>query len=84
MSVFFGDIVAMTWPGQFNLDFSFFLVLSGLWLAWRHHFSPLGLALGLAALFGGSPLLATYLFLASIRAKGDVRVLLLGKARAAA
>jgi hypothetical protein len=84
MSVFFRDIVAMTWPGQFNLDFSCFLLLSGLWLAWRHHFSPSGLALGFAALFGGSPLLATYLFVASIQAKGNVEVLLLGKVRAAA
>lgn len=83
MPVFFRDIVAMTWPGQFNLDFGCFLLLSGLWLAWRHHFSAWGLALGFAALFGGSPLVASYLFVASIQAKGDVRVLLLGSARAA-
>jgi hypothetical protein len=44
--VFFGDIKAMGWSGQFNLDFSGLLVLSGLWLAWRHQFSPAGLALG--------------------------------------
>jgi hypothetical protein len=31
--VFIGDILAMTWPGQFNVDFSCFLLFSGLWLA---------------------------------------------------
>lgn len=35
MPVFFRDIIALTWPGQFNLDFSCLLSLSGLWLAWR-------------------------------------------------
>ena len=82
MAVFFQDIIAMSWPGQFNLDFSCLLILSGLWLAWRHQFSALGAALGVLALVGGSPLLCTYLLIASIRAKGDMKVLLLGKARA--
>ncbi len=41
-AVFFGDMAKMAWPGQFNLDFMGFLMLSGLWLAWRHHFSPPG------------------------------------------
>lgn len=40
LPIFFGDIVSLTWPGQFNFDFMCFLLLSGLWLAWRHHFSP--------------------------------------------
>ena len=84
MPVFFMDIFAMTWPGQFNLDFSCLLLLSGLWLAWRHQFSSLGIALGVLAMVGGSPLLCTYLFIASIQAKGDVKVLLLGTARAEA
>lgn len=81
--IFFGDIRAMSWPGQFNLDFSCLLVLSGLWLAWRNQFSPAGLALGLFAMVGGTPLIATYLLWASIDAKGDAKVLLLGKKRAA-
>jgi hypothetical protein len=84
MPVFFEDIFAMRWPGQFNLDFSCLLLLSGLWLAWRHQFSSLGIALGFLALVGGAPLLCTYLFITSIQAKGDVKVLLLGKARAEA
>jgi len=84
LPVFFGDIAKMEWPGQFNLDFLGFLVLSGFWLAWRHHFSPGGLALGVLGLFGGVPVLTAYLFVASLAAEGDVKVLLLGPARARA
>ena len=80
--VFLGDMAAMTWAGQFNLDFMGFLMLSGLWLAWRHHFTPGGLALGVLGFFGGITVLAPYLFFASLRADGDMKVLLLGPARA--
>ena len=45
LSVFFGDMAAMGWPGQFNLDFLGFLALSALWVTWRHGFSPTGFAL---------------------------------------
>jgi hypothetical protein len=80
--VFFGDMAAMTWAGQFNMDFTGFLALSGLWLAWRHRFSPGGLALGVLGFFGGIMVLAPYLFFASFKANGDMKALLLGKARA--
>ena len=80
--VFFGDMAAMTWPGQFNFDFTCFLMLSGLWLAWRHHFSPGGLALGVLGVFGGIMVLAPYLFIASFKANGDMKELFLGKVRA--
>lgn len=82
LPIFFADIAAMTWPGQFNFDFMTFLALSGLWLAWRHHFSSGGLALGVFGFFGGMMVLASYLLYASYQAEGDVKVLLLGKARA--
>lgn len=81
LPIFFGDIAKLGWPGQFNLDFTGFLVLSGLWLAWRHHFSPSGLALGALGFFGGVPVLTAYLLVASRRADGDWAVLLLGEAR---
>jgi hypothetical protein len=82
LPVFFSDIAAMTWAGQFNFDFMTFLALSGLWLAWRHHFSPGGVALGVLGFFGGMMVLAPYLLYASVQAKGDARILFLGKARA--
>jgi len=82
LPIFFGDIAALTWSGQFNFDFMCFLLLSGLWLAWRHHFSPGGLLLGLVGVFGGIMLLAPYLLFASYQADGDIKILLLGKVRA--
>lgn len=82
LPVFFGDMAAMTWPGQFNADFLGFLSLSGLWLAWRHRFSPGGLVLGVCGLFGGMMVLGPYLVWASSRADADVRTLLLGESRA--
>jgi len=82
ISVFFGDMRAMTWPGQFNTDFMGFLILSGLWLSWRHHFTPAGLVLGLFGLFGGIMFLAPYLLVVSFQANGDIKELMLGKTRA--
>lgn len=82
LPVFFGDMAAMTWPGQFDTDFFGFLLLSGLWLAWRHRFSPLGLLLGVAGVFGGMLFLSAYLFIASFRPGADVKSLLLGGSRA--
>ena len=82
LPIFFGDMASLTWPGQFNFDFMCFLLLSGFWLAWRHHFSPGGILLALAGVFGGIMLLAPYLLIASYKADGDIKVLLLGTGRA--
>ena len=79
LPVFFGDMARMEWPGQFNFDFMFMLTLSSLWVSWRHRFSVSGLALGLLAFFGGALFLSSYLFIESLRANGDPRLLLLGK-----
>lgn len=78
LPVFFGDMAKLGWPGQFNLDFMFMLAFSALWVSWRHRFSGAGLALGLLAFFGGALFLSAYLFIESLRAKGDARHLVLG------
>lgn len=78
LGVFFGDVRAMAWAGQFNLDFTILLALSALWVAWRHGFSGTGLLLGLAAFFGGALFLTAYLFVASVAANGDAKEMLLG------
>jgi hypothetical protein len=82
LPIFFGDMIAMTWPGQFNFDFFCFLLLSGLWVSWRNSFSSSGLLLGLLAVFGGMLFLSAYLFYLSIKTKGDMRRLMLGEKRA--
>lgn len=83
LTPFFADIGKMGWPGQFNMDFSALLLLGSVWLMWRHHFAAIGLLFGLIIFVGGAPFLCTYLLIASFQAKGDVKVLLLGKQRAA-
>ena len=78
LSVFFGDMAALGWPGQFNLDFMMMLTLSALWVAWRHRFSPAGLGLAVLAFFGGASFLTVYLLVLSIRTRGGVPEILLG------
>jgi hypothetical protein len=80
--VFFGDMAKMAWPGQFNLDFTTFLMLAGLWVSWRHHFSATGVVLGLVAVVGGMLFLSAYLLVQSFKTGGDITALLLGEERA--
>jgi hypothetical protein len=76
---FFGDIWAMGWAGQFNVDFMGFLLLSALWTAWRNAFSAAGLLLAVVAFFGGMMFLSIYLLILSFGAR-DIRELLVGNA----
>ena len=46
---FLSPILALSWQGQFNVDFSCYLVLSGIWMAWRSGFTKPGIALGVLA-----------------------------------
>lgn len=78
LPIFFGDIAKMAWPGQFNLDFLLFLVLSASWTAWRNRLRPAGLALALVAFFGGAGFLYPYLIYLTFRHDGDMAAILLG------
>jgi hypothetical protein len=82
LPIFFGDMAEMGWPGQFNLDFFTFLLLSGIWVAWRNNFTPAALALALVAVLGGMLFLSTYLLFLIARTNGDIRVIMLGEKRA--
>ena len=82
LPIFFGDMMKMTWPGQFNFDFSCFLIMSGLWVSWRHNFSIGGVLLGVVAAFGGALFLSMYLLVQSFLQDGDVAALMLGSKRA--
>ena len=77
LPVFFGDMAAMAWPGQFNLDFLGFLILSALWTAWRNGFSTLGLVLAVMAFFGGMVFLSIYVLILSLGTT-NIRDILLG------
>ena len=79
--IFFGDIAAMGWPGQFNVDFLAMLVMSAVYVGWREgavdgHVGR-GLVLGLLAFNLGAPFLAGYLLWKS-RGRTRVREVLVG------
>lgn len=78
LPVFFGDMKAMAWPGQFNFDFMMFLALSALWTAWRNKFSPAGLGLAVLAFFGGMLFLSAYLFILSLKSNGNLIQVMIG------
>lgn len=77
-NVFFGDLFALNWSGQFNFDFLNYLLLSGIWVAWRNGFSMAGILLGLLAFIMGIFFFAPYLFYLSSKTKGNIRMMLLG------
>lgn len=82
LPVFFGDMASLTWPGQFNLDFFGYLLLTGLWLAWRHEFRASGLALAVVGTLGGMMFLCVYLLVIAAQTRGNIRAMLLGQSRA--
>lgn len=67
------------WPGQFHLDFATYLLLSGLWVAWRHQFSTNGILLGILASLLGIIFLSVYLLVAISKANGNISEVLLGQ-----
>jgi hypothetical protein len=75
---FLTPILALNWQGQFNIDFSCYLVLSGIWMAWRGGFSSGSIALGVVTPPLGILFFAPYLLYLVGKTKGDPRRLLLG------
>lgn len=76
--VFFGEIAALTWSGQFNFDFSCFLLLNALWIAWRNNYSIKGIILSIIGFVGGIMFLAPYLLILSFKSE-NIKELLCGK-----
>ena len=75
---FFTPIVALSWQGQFNIDFTCYLVLSGLWMAWRGGFTSGSIVLGIIAPPLGILVFAPYLLYLVGESNGDPRRFLLG------
>lgn len=75
----FGDnIQALSWNGQFNLDFSCYLTLSGLWIFWRNQFSFSSGIMAVLAMIMGIIVFAPYLFYLVINEKGNLTKVLVG------
>jgi hypothetical protein len=78
LQVFVTNIMALQWNGQFNLDFSCYLLLSGLWIMWRNHFSASSILLSIVATIIGIMVFAPYLLYLLFREKGDLKKVLVG------
>ncbi len=77
---FVAAILSLTWVGQFTFDFACYLILSALWVMWRHAFSATGVALGAACGLFGFAVFAPYLLVISLRTQ-TLRALVLGGQR---
>ncbi len=77
--VFFEHVIALDWNGQFNLDFSCYLTLSGLWIMWRNQFSLPSLLIAVVAMVIGIMAFAPYLLYLLTKEKGDIKKVLVGE-----
>lgn len=77
--IFIHNIRVCNWNGQFNLDFSCYLTLSGLWIIWRNKGSISSILLAVTAMIIGIIVFAPYLFYLLTKEKGDLKKVLLGK-----
>lgn len=75
---FIAPIRAMTWQGQFHVDFATYLVLSGVWMAWRGGWTRGSVALGVLTPALGIMFFAPYLLYLINKTDGEPRALLLG------
>ena len=64
MPACFATVFSLAWSGPFVADFTTDLVLSVLWIGWRHGFSAAGLGLAFLALLGGMVFFAPCLLFA--------------------
>ncbi|CAG4895623.1 hypothetical protein [Paraburkholderia saeva] len=76
--IFSGDIQALTWRGQFDIDLLGHLIVLALWVAWRNKFRVGGIAMGVLCVLGGGVVSFAYLFVLACANRGDVRRILLG------
>jgi hypothetical protein len=78
-SVFVYNTKALTWSGQFNLDFLSYLTLSGLWIMWRNKFTFKSILLGTSAMVLGIIFFAPYLLWLTNNENGDLKRVFIGE-----
>lgn len=77
-SIFLLNTQNLGWSGQFNLDFSCYLTLSGLWIMWRSRFSSTSIAVGIIAMILGILFFAPYFLYLIKKENGDLKKILIG------
>ena len=78
-AVAFGDIIALNWRSQFDVDLVIHLLLLATWVSWREGFSLRGHVFGFLTVVMGGMFSFPYLIYATYLAKGDPKMVLLGK-----
>ncbi|TAE79927.1 MAG: hypothetical protein EAY81_10855 [Bacteroidetes bacterium] len=77
-STFFANIQAMGWSGQFNADFTCYLLLSGLWIMWRNQFTRSSVLLAMLASIIGILFFAPYLLYLITKENGNLKRVFIG------
>jgi polyferredoxin len=75
---FVGDL-AHPWRAQFYADLEVHLLLLAAWILFREERRAVGVLCGIATLLLGALFTLPYVLLASLRSRGDPKVLLLGE-----
>lgn len=75
--IIIGDF-AQPWRAQYYTDFILHVLLVSGWVFWREQSKAVGAACALACISGGALITLPYIFIATYRADGDARRLLLG------
>ncbi|SIQ19649.1 hypothetical protein [Chryseobacterium sp. RU33C] len=76
--IFLTNITSFNWNGQFNLDFSCYLLLSGLWIMWRNEFSTKSIIFGIIASIIGIIVFAPYILYLLQKEKGNIQKVIIG------
>lgn len=77
--VYLNDILSYNWNGQFNLDFSFYLMLSAIWIVWRNKYSIKSVLLASIAMIVGFLVFAPYILYLLKKENGSIKHVLIGK-----
>jgi hypothetical protein len=78
LTTFVGDL-SHPWRAQFYSDLEAHLLLIGAWMIYREPSRGVGIACAVLTLLLGALFSLPYVLAASIRARGDARMLLLGE-----
>jgi hypothetical protein len=78
LTTFFGDL-RHPWRAQFYADLEAHLLLVGAWMIYRERSRGVGVACAVLTVLLGALFSLAYVLIASIRARGDPRILLLGE-----
>jgi hypothetical protein len=72
------DLVSLNWRSQFDIDFLIHLLLLATWVVWREGATARAYLYGFLSVVLGGMFSFPYILYISIKAKGDVKTMLLG------